>query len=104
MGTILAAEFLAHAGNLDAPPTQSRLAAHAGFAPVNRDSGTISGNLKRPVRFQRTLRRVFIMPAFTAIRFDPVSRTYYQRKRAEGKTHRQASAPSPAAGSTFSGP
>jgi transposase len=67
--------------------TPSRLAAHAGFAPINRDSGSVSGNLKRP---HRTLRRVFLMSALTAIRWHPESTAYYQSKRAEGKTYRQA--------------
>jgi hypothetical protein len=30
------------------------------------------------------------MSALSAIKSDPTSRTYYKRKRAEGKTHRQA--------------
>jgi transposase len=70
MGTILAAEFLAHAGP-DTHPTPSRLAAHAGFAPISRDSGTVSGNLRRPHRFHRVLRRVFLQSAFTAMNSDP---------------------------------
>ncbi|HLL64278.1 MAG TPA: IS110 family transposase [Micromonosporaceae bacterium] len=89
MGTILSAEFLAHTGT-DTHPTPSRLAAHAGFAPVNRDSGSVTGNLKRPHRFHRVLRRVFLMSALTALKSHPESTAYYRRKRAEGMTHRQA--------------
>jgi hypothetical protein len=89
MGTILTAEFLAHAG-ADTHTTPSRLAAHAGFAPINRDSGGVSGNLKRPQRFHRVLRRVFMMSALSAIHSHAESTTYYRRKRAEGMTHRQA--------------
>jgi transposase len=80
MGTILAAEFLAHAGP-DTHPTPSRLAAHAGFAPINRDSGTVNGNQRRPHRFHRVLRRVFLQSAFTAMTSDPESATYYRRKQ-----------------------
>jgi hypothetical protein len=86
MGTILTAESLAHAGT-DTHPTPSRLAAHAGFAPVNRDSGSVTGNLKRPHRFHRVLRRVFLMSALTALKSHPESTAYYRRKRAEGMTH-----------------
>jgi hypothetical protein len=33
---------------------------------------------------------MFMMSALTAIRSHPESAAYYRRKRAEGKTHRQA--------------
>jgi transposase len=89
MGTVLTAEFLAHAGT-NTHPTPARLAAHAGLAPINRDSGGVSGNLKRPQRFHRVLRRVFLMCALSAINSHPESTAYYRRKRAEGMTHRQA--------------
>jgi transposase len=89
VGPILSAEFLAHAGGPDTHTTASRLAAHAGFAPVNRDSGTTSGNLRRPHRFHRTLRRVFLMSALSAIRSHPESAAYYQRKVRHEALHDQ---------------
>jgi hypothetical protein len=46
--------------------------------------------LHRPKRYHRGLRRVFSMAALSAIRPDGPSRTFYQRKRAEGKIHTQA--------------
>jgi hypothetical protein len=36
------------------------------------------------------LKRVFYQSAFCALRRDPASRAYYNRKRREGKTHHQA--------------
>ncbi|GFG91792.1 hypothetical protein MBOU_38340 [Mycobacterium bourgelatii] len=38
-----------------------------------------------PKRYSRRLRRVMYMSALTAIRCDPLSKAYYQRKRNEGK-------------------
>lgn len=67
-----------------------RLAGVAGLAPVPRDSGRISGNLQRPRRYNRRLLRVCYLSALSSIRSDPASRTYYNRKRAEGKRHSQA--------------
>ncbi len=67
-----------------------RLAGVAGLAPVSRDSGRISGNLKRPRRYNRRLLRACCLSAHIAIRTDPVSRTYCDRKRAQGKTHTHA--------------
>ncbi|WP_134670465.1 transposase, partial [Amycolatopsis sp. CFH S0078] len=67
-----------------------RLAGFAGLAPAPRDSGRISGNLRRPRRFNRTLLRAFYLSALASLRACPASRTYYRRKRHEGKNHKQA--------------
>lgn len=44
IGTTLAAEFLAHAGTLPTYPSAAALAAHAGLAPISRDSGRRQGH------------------------------------------------------------
>jgi len=90
-GVTLAAEFLAATGgDISAFGNTDRLAAVAGLAPVPRDSGRISGNLKRPRRYNRRLLRACYLAAHIATRTDPASRAYYNRKRAEGKRHTQA--------------
>lgn len=90
-GPILAATFLAHiGGNLDAFDTPDKLASLAGLAPVPRDSGRISGNLHRPRRFNRRLLRTCYLAALSSLKASPSSRTFYDRKRSEGKTHKQA--------------
>jgi len=38
----------------------------------------------------KRLKRALFLSAFAAIRFDPASRAYYDRKRAQGKRHNQA--------------
>jgi transposase len=90
-GVILGAEFLAATGgDMSLFDSADRLAGVSGLAPVPRDSGRISGNLKRPRRYDRRLLRACYLSAQIAIRTDPTSRTYYDRKRAEGKAHTQA--------------
>jgi transposase len=92
-GPILGAELLADTGGdlAAAFGTPARLAAYAGLAPVPRDSGRVRGNLHRPQRYHRGLRRVFYLAALSAIkRKDGPSRAFYQRKRGEGKRHPQA--------------
>jgi transposase len=90
-GVTLGAEFLAATGgDMGAFDSVDRLAGVAGLAPVPRDSGRIHGNHKRPRRYDRRLLRAYYLSAQIAIRTDPVSRTYYDRKRSEGKTHTQA--------------
>lgn len=91
-GPILGAQLLADTGG-DLPAAfgnPDRLAAYAGLAPVPRDSGRVRGNLHRPKRYHRGLRRVFYLAALSSIKPDGPSKTFYQRKRAEGKLHTQA--------------
>ncbi|MFB6776195.1 hypothetical protein ACFCX0_01915 [Streptomyces sp. NPDC056352] len=59
-------------------------------ATAPKDSGRISGNMRRPRRYCRRLMRVFYMSAQVAAQLCPVSKAFYERKRAEGKTHKQA--------------
>ena len=90
-GPVLAATFLANiGGNLDGFDTVDRLAAVAGLAPVPYDSGRISGNLHRPRRFNRRLLRTCYLAALSSLKNSPASRTFYDRKRREGKSHKQA--------------
>ena len=89
-GSLLGAELLAATnGDLASFNTADRLAGIAGLAPVPRDSGRISGNLKRPRRYDRRLLRVFYLAANNSIKTCPESRNYYDRKRSEGKRHSQ---------------
>lgn len=91
MGTLLGAEFIAATGgDMDAFGTPDRLAGFAGLAPVPRDSGRVSGNMRRPHRYHRGLLRAFYLSSMASIKSCPASRAYYQRKRHEGKGHKQA--------------
>ena len=85
MGFRLGAEFLAAVGDPALIGSADQLAAWAGLAPVPKDSGKRTGRLHTPKRYSRRLRRVMYMSALTAIRCDPHSRVYYQRKRDQGK-------------------
>ncbi|GHG60911.1 IS110 family transposase [Sinomonas cellulolyticus] len=90
-GPLLAAEFLAATGgDLGMFENADRLAAVAGLAPVPRDSGKITGNHRRPQRYDRRLLRVFYLAALSSLKSSPESRAYFDRKRVEGKTHVQA--------------
>jgi transposase len=90
-GPGLGAEFLvATGGNLASFASAGRLASYAGLVPVPRDSGRITGNLHRPKRYNRRLRRVFYMAALSSLRADGPSRRFYERKRGERLIHTQA--------------
>jgi transposase len=91
MGPMLGAEFIASTGgDLDAFDSVDRLAGFAGLAPAPRDSGRISGNLRRPRRYNRVLLRVCYLSAMASLKSCAASRIFYSRKRTEGKGHKQA--------------
>nr|WP_316765151.1 IS110 family transposase [Streptomyces sp. NEAU-HV9] len=91
MGPRLGAEFIAATGgDMDAFGSVDRLAGFAGLAPRPRDSGRVSGNLRRPKRYHRGLLRSMYLSAMVSITTCPASKAYYQRKRSEGKGHKQA--------------
>ena len=90
-GPSLGAEFLVVTrGDLASFVTAGRLASYAGLVPVPQDSGRVSGNLRRPKRFNRRLRRVFYLAALSSLRTNGPSRQFYDRKRGERFVHSQA--------------
>jgi transposase len=89
MGATLTAEFLAITGGTSRFPDGDKLAAAAGLAPVLRQSGKLR-YLQRATAGDKALKRVFYQSAFIAVSCDPDSKTYYARKRTEGKSHHQA--------------
>lgn len=91
IGVLLGAEFIAATGgDMTAFASADHLAGYAGLAPAPRDSGRISGNLHRPRRYHRGLQRALYTSALVSIRCHEPSRTFYDRKRSEGKRHTQA--------------
>jgi transposase len=90
MGPILGAELIAAAGDLNGYANAGRLASAAGLVPVPRDSGRRTGNLHRPIRYSRKLRRVFYLSASAAMMREGPNRDFYLKKRGEGLKHVQA--------------
>jgi transposase len=91
VGPLLGAEFIAlTGGDMTAFGSADRLAGVAGLAPVPKDSGRVQGNLRRPRRYNRRLLRMFYLSAQVAVRFCPTSKAFYERKKREGKAHKQA--------------
>jgi transposase len=88
MGVVLTAELIAEAGNLSRFRSADALASAAGMAPVLRQSGK-TRFLRRPSGGNKSLKRVFYQSAFCSLGHDD-SRTFYDRKRREGKRHHQA--------------
>lgn len=89
IGPRTGARILAEIGDGTAFANGSKLAAYAGLAPVTRQSGTSIRGEHRSRRGNHRLKNAMFLSAFASLS-DPDSRSYYDRKRAEGKKHNAA--------------
>jgi transposase len=89
IGVRTGARILLDVGDVSAFPTPGHLAAYAGLAPVTRRSGTSIRGEHPPKGGNKQLKRAFFLAAFASLSHPP-SRTYYDRKRGEGKKHNAA--------------
>ena len=89
IGPRLGARIAVEIGAITRFRTPGHLAAYAGLGPSPWKSGT-SINATKPIRFgNHRLKNALFVAAFASLRHAP-SRTYYDRKRAQGKRHTQA--------------
>jgi transposase len=89
IGPRLGARIAVEIGSIRRFRTPAHLAAYAGLGPTPWQSGT-SINAQVPSRFgNHRLKNALFLAAFASLRHAP-SRTYYDRKRAQGKRHNQA--------------
>ena len=84
------ARTLAEIGNPHRFLNGARLAAYAGLAPVNRRSGKSINRVSQHRGGNHRLKNAMFIAAFVASQHDPTAKTYYQRKRTEGKHHNAA--------------
>jgi transposase len=89
VGTRTAVALLLTLGDGSTFRTAGHLAAYAGLAPVTRQSGRSIRGQSQPRRGNRALKNALYLSAFASLK-DPVSRAYYDRKRAEGRNHTSA--------------
>ncbi|WP_329085801.1 IS110 family transposase [Actinomadura citrea] len=89
LGIRTSARILLEIGDISAFATPGHLAAYAGLAPVTRRSGSSIKGEHPPKGGNKALKRAMFLAAFASLS-DPLSRAYYDRKRAEGKKHNAA--------------
>jgi len=82
-GTLMA--MLPELGQLD----RRKISALVGVAPFNRDSGTLRGR-RSTWGGRAPVRRILYMATTSAIRCNPVIRTFYQQLTQRGKPHKVA--------------
>jgi len=83
------ARTLAEIGDPHRFANPARLAAYAGLAPVDHQSGR-SHTTRRSRRGNHRLKNAMFIAAFVATQHDPDARAYYLRKRVQGKEHNAA--------------
>ncbi|EON22137.1 transposase [Nocardioides sp. CF8] len=89
VGPLVAARFLAEIVDARRYPTTNTFAAANGTAPIPASSGRTVRHRYNPGG-NRQLNRALYTIALTQIASDTEGRAYYRRKRAEGKTGREA--------------
>jgi transposase len=89
VGPVLAATFLGAVGDVHRFPTKHHFAAHTGTAPLEASSGqVIRHRLSRSG--DRKLNHALYMMAMVQVRRPSAGQAYYRRKRAEGKSPKEA--------------
>ncbi|MCB2176698.1 MAG: IS110 family transposase [Actinomycetales bacterium] len=89
VGPVVAARFLAEIVNIGRYPTRDTFASANGTAPLPASSGRTVRHRLNPGG-NRQLNTALYTIAITQIRTTTEGRAYYDRKRAEGKTSREA--------------
>jgi transposase len=89
IGNLLAGKILARVGDISRFRSAAAFASYTGTAPIEVSSGdVVRHRLSRAG--DRQLNSCLHIMAITQIRHDTPGRAYYQRKRAAGKSHREA--------------
>jgi transposase len=89
IGDVVAAKMLARTGPISRFPTPASFASYCGVAPIEVSSGdVVRHRLSRAG--DRQLNYALHVMALSQIRYDSPGRSYYQRKRAAGKSHKEA--------------
>jgi transposase len=88
-GTLTAAKLIAEIAGAGRFQTDSKLARHAGIAPLHASSGARHRH-RFDRRGNRQLNCAFHRIAVTQARIHPEARAFLERKRSEGKSNREA--------------
>ena len=89
IGDVVAAKLIARTGPINRFPTAAAFASFCGVAPIEVSSGeVVRHRLSRAG--DRQLNYALHVMALAQIRYDGPGRNYYQRKRAAGKSHKEA--------------
>lgn len=88
-GKTSVAELAGEIGTVDRFASEASLALYVGMCPLDRQSGQFHGT-KSPRQVNWRAKAAMMTAVARHIAQVPESRTYYEKKRAEGKKHNQA--------------
>jgi transposase len=89
VGPVTAAIIIDYAGDITRFSTRGHFASYNATAPIEASSGNKTRHRLNP-RGNRKLNYAIHVAAITQLRYDTEGRAYYDRKRAEGKTSKEA--------------
>ncbi|MDR2956694.1 MAG: IS110 family transposase [Coriobacteriales bacterium] len=89
VGIKTAVAFIIHV-DITCFDSADKLASYAGIAPRTHQSGTSIKGESVGRSGNKALKNALFLSAFASLRTDPLSREYYDQKRAEGKKHNAA--------------
>jgi transposase len=90
VGKVLGPVIMCEIGGIYRFANAGHLAAYSGVAPSKRQSGTSLNNAKKKRKCNRVLKNAFCESAWISIQSDSRSAEFYNKKRAEGKSHAAA--------------
>jgi transposase len=88
-GLVCSAELAGEIGRVERFPKQSSFSFYIGMAPLDNQSGSYRGT-KAPKHVNTRARKAMMTAVCRHMNGIPESRAYYDKKRAEGKTHNKA--------------
>lgn len=88
VGYTTGAIILAEIGDVHRFRNDAQLLAYAGLDPSVYQSGKFEGNYRISKRGSSILRWAIYQAAQASVKFDPVFKAYYLKKKSEGKRHR----------------
>jgi len=86
VATKLASRLIGEIGNIDRFPSEKQLAVYCGVACVDNNSGKVT-KAKAVYKANKICKKTLITMAGCSIRSIPQCKTYYLKKRTEGKSH-----------------
>lgn len=90
VGVLTAAKIVGEAAGVNRFKSEAAFARHAGIAPIPVWSGNTAGRVRLTRSGNRQLNAAIHRIAVTQIRMDGLGKTYYDKKRAEGMSTREA--------------
>ncbi|MBA7551789.1 hypothetical protein ES705_44338 [subsurface metagenome] len=89
VATKLASRFIGEIGDINRFPSEKQLAIYCGIACIDNNSGKVT-KARVVYKANKICKQTLINMAGCSIRFSPQCKTYYLKKRTEGKKHNHA--------------